>query len=238
MDAFDQLIELQKTKLPAKTKVPGDAGKLSDEDVALSYYETQFGTLSTLSDRAAELYAKAKGDPRCPTWCAENMQRPTDVPSRRKLLNTLRVLKAETVPVRVEEAPPSRVERLMPDGRYTVVFGDPDDYLTLRLQDAGWAKRPPQPAGGQSVGLLTGPDNWSNYQHVGFLWGDQWKPGARASSEGRMAQAIEILTGDWHLAGEAYAMKSGRCHVCSRLLTQPASLHRGMGLECFSKYAG
>ena len=240
MDAFDQLIELQ-AKLPAKTRTPGAAGKLADEDVALSYYETQFGTLSTLADRAAELYAKAAGAPRCPTWCADNMQRPTDVPSRRKLLNTLRVLKAETVPVRVEEAPPGPVAVKVPDGTYTVVFGSADDYLTLNLSDASWAKRPPQPPNTQGVKLMTGPDNTDlrgSFQFVGFLLGDHWKPSRGASVEGRLAQAIEILTGDPATAGERYAMQSSRCSRCLRKLTVPASLHRGLGPECARLLAG
>ena len=96
------------------------------------------------------------------------------------------------------------------------------------------------------VNLLRGPDNTADYAYMGVLR----KPGdffiTSKSQVGRhpvshkallyfldrMRNGREVLGGKplefWH---------SGRCGCCSRLLTVPASVSRGIGPECWKGYS-
>lgn len=91
------------------------------------------------------------------------------------------------------------------------------------------------------VGLLTDGDNVDGYTYIGFLKGDfpGWlnagKKGNPNSTpfkalhwalaemaKGKMPELLEF----WH---------EGRCARCARVLTDPASIERGLGPECAGK---
>lgn len=100
------------------------------------------------------------------------------------------------------------------------------------------------------VGTLTGPDNSSDYEYLGFLKtdapdtlkhgydggvliaGKKGRPGdvrfrgldwvLRALARGKLPADVEF----WH---------EGRCARCARRLTDPASIERGFGPECAGK---
>lgn len=124
--------------------------------------------------------------------------------------------------------------RPLPDGYFTIVFNE-DDRITLRIrtqeQDSSFAP------GKQVVAYLAGPDNTSNYK--GFAFADPtsgrvnlWK---KFKEHSRLTRAIEVLQQDPEFAGLTYAIQSGNCWMCGRLLTVPASIHRGLGPICARK---
>lgn len=123
------------------------------------------------------------------------------------------------------------------DGTYTIVFPD-GKYRTIRLRTAKWGD---MPAGSQVVSFLSGPDNERSFTNFGFVFGRRlqvWKR-FEENALGGIVEAAKILLecDDEGIAdaGEAYALKSGHCCRCGRVLTVPASLHRGMGAECAKK---
>ena len=138
------------------------------------------------------------------------------------------------------------------DGTYTIVWEKdiesipgPHDYVTIKLCTS---KHPTNEDGTknfffgkQIVSYLSGPDNENNFQ--GFAHLDEtggvriWKR-FRTENMARYQLALATLQkigGEGRSeAGLEYAMRSGRCMKCNRTLTVPASLHRGMGPQCFA----
>lgn len=122
----------------------------------------------------------------------------------------------------------------IPEGYFTVVFGE-DDRITLRVrtQDADAQFAP----GKQIISYLSGPDNTSDYR--GFAFADAttghvnfWK---RFKGNDRLDLAVRTLQDDPEACGLAFAEESGNCWMCNRLLTVPASIHRGLGPICAGK---
>lgn len=124
------------------------------------------------------------------------------------------------------------------DGTYTVVYAD-GQYRTLRVKTVknGGLQ------GKQIAGFLSGPDNESMYTFVGFvtLSGIKfWRKFSDFQSTERLERinrAFEIVSEDRFKAGEAYALRSGKCFCCSKKLTVPASLFRGLGPVCAKRAA-
>jgi hypothetical protein len=124
----------------------------------------------------------------------------------------------------------------VPDGYYTVVFNEAtDDRITLRYRtqdtDADFAP------GRQVVAYLTGPDNTIDYR--GFAFADPktgvWNVWKRFMNNEHLARALEVVHSDFEMAGMTYALESSNCWRCNRLLTVPASVHRGLGPVCAAK---
>jgi hypothetical protein len=121
------------------------------------------------------------------------------------------------------------------DGFYTVI--DAEGYVTLRVRT--------QPddvdfkPGVTLVGYLSGPDNYSDYTDFGEVDNGRFKRWYRFRDNARLLSAATVLGagGDETVlaAAEAYAVESGRCSACGRVLTVPASLHRGLGPVCARK---
>ena len=122
-----------------------------------------------------------------------------------------------------------------PKGYYTVVLED-DSHVTLRVSD--WKSKP----GTIIVAFLDGPDNTGDYQGFASFdtasgTGGVWKRFENGYERQRKALEILAAMGTEDIAGarEGYAMRSGRCAICGRMLTVPASIHRGIGPECAAK---
>lgn len=121
----------------------------------------------------------------------------------------------------------------IPNGYYTVAFPD-GSHVTFRVKD-GFAPEH-KAAGTKVIGYLAGPDNSSDYVGFGFL--NAGKLAVWSKFRGKLARqeaAYKVLIENAAGAGEAYALKSSHCFRCNRLLTVPASLHRGLGPECAGK---
>lgn len=138
--------------------------------------------------------------------------------------------------------PEARVTLKAPltEGRYTVVFnGDLEDYVTVRV--ARWDSRKDT----LIFSFLKGPDNGNDYisfaeyqeqVHKFRVWAKFRSPGFN-----RQVDAVRHLLGmdeeAMYEAGEAYALRSSNCCKCGRDLTRATSIKRGMGADCWVKYA-
>lgn len=94
------------------------------------------------------------------------------------------------------------------------------------------------------VGLLSGPDNTSDYQYMGYIRRDIYRHGRKVARPGDITMAApsaKAFAWSWQqLAGgrlpEALEVwHEGRCGRCARKLTVPSSVARGFGPECAEK---
>ncbi len=128
----------------------------------------------------------------------------------------------------------------IPGGYYTVSFEGGKLWRTLRLSDWMDDKRK-EGAQVRWVSLLTGPDNTSDYTTAALQRSDgsiMYMRDFQEDSVLRTAIATVLVpdaVGPRESAREAYAEQSGRCANCNRQLTVPASLHRGLGPECYER---
>ena len=93
------------------------------------------------------------------------------------------------------------------------------------------------------VGLLTGPDNGSDYRYLGMLRPDSGQivltRASRVTDETPAVKAIRWAF-RWLWAGQelpapAELHHEGRCGRCGRRLTVPESIITGLGPECAAK---
>lgn len=141
------------------------------------------------------------------------------------------------------ELPGDRVTTLhfVEDGFYTIVFDEAtDDRITLRVYPH-WEKEKAD-RGEKVVAYLRGADNTKDYTQFAFLtphgargmW-SIWSRFRNTAGHVRLEQALEVLHRDPDAAGLEYAIRSGNCYRCGRLLTVPASICRGLGPVCADK---
>jgi hypothetical protein len=118
------------------------------------------------------------------------------------------------------------------DGYYTVV-GPKGGHRTLRLQtiDDNGTK--------QWLAYLSGADNVGDYKSVGFVNGNEVSLFNKYAGQYAdiMAAARFLVRNVDKLdeCGRQYAINSGKCYRCNRLLTTPESVARGLGPICSSK---
>jgi hypothetical protein len=114
--------------------------------------------------------------------------------------------------------------------RYTFKIGRAED-------DAG------NPKDVWFVGLLTGPDNYADYQYMGVVSNGTFKLTAK-SKYGADSVPVRAFQFFWkHIAQdrmppEMEIRHEGACGRCGRKLTVPASIDRGIGPECWGKMGG
>lgn len=139
-------------------------------------------------------------------------------------------------------------------GTFTIVYNN-GEHRTLRVRKPTAGSNFPQDS--LIVGYLAGSENDSDGSYVWF--GHSLPKGTAAEStwkfyEGfkiwtsfkakvkpteetimRLRRAVEIIANNGKECGKAYAMKSGRCWRCGRMLTVPSSIESGIGPECATK---
>lgn len=96
------------------------------------------------------------------------------------------------------------------------------------------------------VGLLTGPNNESDYTYMGIL--DPENMTVRLTAKSRYtAETQPFKVVNWALRQvsqnkelpSGYSVKhEGKCCRCGRTLTDPISIDRGVGPECWEKMGG
>jgi hypothetical protein len=119
-----------------------------------------------------------------------------------------------------------------PNGYYTVHLPD-EKAITLRVKDHWMSDQ----EGTQVVSYLSGPDNTSHYTGFGFLRAGRYMPWLRAKDDELKRKAVEYLLSDgWRHAGVVYAMESGNCCFCNKMLTTDESIKRHYGPGCAKKY--
>lgn len=124
---------------------------------------------------------------------------------------------------------------LLAPGTYTVsqhgehrTFKISVKYQTIKA--AGVKKRLPTPV--MYVGLLTGPDNGSNYTYVGRI-----EAGIFSAAKGYTAQSsfVAWLVGLVEKHENLTIQESCTCYMCGRKLTTPTSIARRKGAVCAAK---
>ena len=125
----------------------------------------------------------------------------------------------------------------MPEGYFTIVYPLHNTHRTLRLrrQDADDVFMP----GCLIVSKMTGSDNESHYSGIGHIKNGiltVWKKAAQdQQTVNAIVSALNKIRVNTEETGKAYAMRSGKCWVCNRLLTNPESIQAGIGPECRKK---
>lgn len=97
-------------------------------------------------------------------------------------------------------------------------------------------------AGRRVVGLLTGPENTSDYQCFAFVldngqvkvWSRFRGQNGKRSDWEKFADMLE-RPGYWTARAGLEYLVSGRCRRCNRLLTDPLSIATGQGPTCRGK---
>jgi hypothetical protein len=120
----------------------------------------------------------------------------------------------------------------VPDGWYSIQGNR--EHRTIRLQTVSEEQK----GNGitQWLAYLHGPDNMGDYRTVGFVKGNEVV--LFKKYEGQYADivaAARFLIKNGTKApeyGKAYALKSGRCARCNRMLTVPLSVTNGYGPRC------
>lgn len=93
------------------------------------------------------------------------------------------------------------------------------------------------------VGLLSGPDNTSNYTYMGVIRNHKYFDSTKNSKVGKDAPSWKAFQWAWEnicrgtLPEALEVWHEGRCGRCGRLLTVPESVERGIGPEC-AKHMG
>lgn len=142
-------------------------------------------------------------------------------------------------PAPVPSAPAIPVLIVPQNGTYTIVRDG--KHVTIKIEDS-WIPADAD-TGTRVASILVGPDNTTDFASFAFVdsmgihvWKQARQSGYRTL---RISQqwidALTYLVGgdvDTEAAGYEYAIRSGRCFVCGRKLTVPASIHRGMGPVC------
>lgn len=138
-------------------------------------------------------------------------------------------------PPAVVSAPAPLPRIVIRPGTYTVVI--PEGRRTIRI-------RPPHERnrrdGRLYVKYLTGSNNEADYTYCGmigtdgrFRWSRDinawWRNGVLGTCLRYLFDATPEARAE---AGRAYAIESGNCYVCGRLLTVPSSIRAGIGPEC------
>jgi hypothetical protein len=120
------------------------------------------------------------------------------------------------------------------EGKYTIVFGEGDDHVTIEVgRQREDAKFMP---GLLVLSYLNGPDNCSDYAGFAHVTAQGrvviW---SRFKGNARLAGAARVLVGDALAAAKAYSAMSGICPFCHNDLTHPDSLFSGWGERCAEK---
>lgn len=124
----------------------------------------------------------------------------------------------------------------LPCGYYTIEKAE-GRHITIRVEDAPEEWK----VSAKVVGILTGPINTSDYTNCGFLHSDgrfqPWKKFVSGFDSWKEAVKVLVQSSKEERVnlGKAYALRSGRCWRCGRVLTVPESIRDGIGPECKKK---
>jgi hypothetical protein len=118
----------------------------------------------------------------------------------------------------------------VPDGTYTVVL---EENLRRTLRFRTQKRNVQFYPGRQIASFLAGPENTKDYVSFAFVERDGslrvWR---RFAERADLVECARVILGDPLAAAKAYALESGRCALCGRVLTVPESIERGIGPEC------
>lgn len=132
------------------------------------------------------------------------------------------------------EADDIRAFILSGNARFTLVSKRSGKRYTYRVSKKKGDAQPPI----WFVSVLTGPDNTADYQYIGFTRGFQLFGGSKGNASHPAYRGLDYLMG-WlgnkQVPGDIEFWHEGRCGRCARALTDPESIARGYGSECYGK---
>jgi hypothetical protein len=117
------------------------------------------------------------------------------------------------------------------DAVVTLVSKRSGDRFTYRIRESK-PKEGQQPV--HFVSVLTGPDNRKDYEFIGTIFpGGNYYRGTK-SQIGPDAPSAKAWDWTWRNLGtdDVEVWHEGKCSRCNRLLTDPASIERGLGPVC------
>ena len=116
------------------------------------------------------------------------------------------------------------------DSIFTISNIQSGNHYTYRIHQ-GMGKDAPH-----FVGILTGPNNQSDYTFLGTIFQDGTFRYSQKSSIGREAPSVKGFEWLWrnvdNLPGYVRWDGCGYCHRCGRLLTDQLSIETGYGAYC------
>jgi hypothetical protein len=126
-------------------------------------------------------------------------------------------------------------------GTYTVVDPATGDHRTIKITEQDDQLRPGYKM--YKASLMNGPDNERSFTAMAFV--KQMDEGQddrvvvfrayRDARGDRLIDDLMVLMGDPVAAARRYGLWSGRCGICGRKLTVPASIAEGIGPVCAGK---
>lgn len=123
----------------------------------------------------------------------------------------------------------------LPEGYFTIVFPEHSTHRTLRIEkgEGTWE-------GKLIISKLVGSDNTSDYAGIAHVEASGllriWrKASLNPAQEKSLRNSLQRIMGNPDVAGREYALRSGNCYRCNRLLTTPESIERGLGPICADK---
>lgn len=128
---------------------------------------------------------------------------------------------------------PALVEQFCLGGNstFTIVAKESQTRFTFKIQ------APKDANGFFFVKLLDGPDNWANYQYIGFIRDGEFRHGGAKAKAGADAPSVGAFGWFWrNRNGKALDhmefWHEGKCAKCARKLTVPESVYTGFGPDC------
>lgn len=123
---------------------------------------------------------------------------------------------------------------------FTIRSGATGTRYTFRVRR--FKARGDTPSTNFAVNLLTGPDNGSSYEYIGWVApGRDFKPAKGVSLEAKSTLAVawvfQFLARERFdvVEGQTEIWHAGTCGRCGRMLTTPESVDSGLGPDCRAK---
>ena len=118
---------------------------------------------------------------------------------------------------------------------FTLTSTKTDKHFTYKMRQGNDDTAP------HFLSVLSGPDNWANYQYIGFV---PFKaPATLVAGRNGKPDALSYKVFRWALShlqagnmpSDLTIQHEGKCARCARRLTHPDSIARGIGPECATK---
>ena len=128
----------------------------------------------------------------------------------------------------------ARIEDLE-DARAFILGGNATFTTVSKRTGTRYTYRVKQGERGHLVGVLSGPDNEATYTYVGLIRGDTFwfARGTETPASKAFAWVWDAISNRREASfAQVELWHAGRCSACGRLLTDPASIQRGLGPVC------
>ena len=127
--------------------------------------------------------------------------------------------------------------------KFTVISKKTNERFTYRVK--AWTDNNYKQKKSYTVAVLTGSDNNTSYETIGYIHKEDNLPmrffhakrkriSTEAPSYKAFAWMFVNMRHEQKLSANVIIYNSGKCAKCGRTLTDPLSIERGLGPECFT----